>query len=74
MIDIGRKEIEIQCPECRFYNPTFIRQARHRDVIICRGCKRNIRLNDHMNEVREADRQLRKAFEDFEDTLSDFGS
>jgi cell fate (sporulation/competence/biofilm development) regulator YlbF (YheA/YmcA/DUF963 family) len=43
-------------------------------VIICRGCKRNIRLNDHMNEVRKAERQLRKAFEDLEDTLSDFGN
>ena len=74
MIDIGREEIEIQCPGCHFYNPIFIRQARLRDVIICRGCKRNIRLNDHMNEVRKAERQLRQAFEDLEDTLSDFGS
>lgn len=74
MIDIGREEIEIQCPECRFYNPIFIRQARLRDVIICRGCKRNIRLNDHMNEVRKAERQLRKAFQDLEDTLASFGN
>ena len=74
MIDIGRKEIEIWCPKCHFYNPILIRQARLRDVVICRGCKRNIRLNDHMNEVRKAERELNKAFKSLEDTFSNFGS
>jgi hypothetical protein len=74
MIDIGREEIEIQCPGCHFYNPIFIRQARLRDVIICRGCKRNIRLNDHMNEVRKAERQLKTASENLEDAFSDLGN
>lgn len=58
---IDGAEIEIPCPECGFFNPIWIRQARLRDVIICRGCKRNIQLDDHMNEVRKSERAVREA-------------
>jgi hypothetical protein len=54
-------KVDIPCPRCAFFNPIFIRQARLRDVIICRGCKSNIQLDDHMNEVRVAERQIRRA-------------
>lgn len=60
MIDIGGYEIELRCLRCGFYNPIYIKQARLRDVIICRGCKTNIQLDDHMNQVRKAEREIRK--------------
>jgi hypothetical protein len=61
-IDIDSFEIEIECPQCGFYNPICMKQARLLDVIICRGCKRNIQLNDSMNTVRKARRQILEQF------------
>lgn len=64
MLDLDTIEIELQCPECGFYNPILIKQARLRDVIICRGCKSNIRLDDQMNTVRKAVRDVNQAVSD----------
>ena len=70
MIDIGEYEVEIQCPRCNFYNPIYLKQARLRDVIICRGCKVNIQLQDEMNQVRKAERNLRKQFDQLASSLN----
>lgn len=69
MIDFNKHEIEIQCPECSFYNPIWLKQARLRDTVICRGCKANIRLDDQMNETRKAIRSIRRAMSEFGETL-----
>ena len=69
MINFDKHEIEIQCPECSFYNPIWLKQARLRDVIICRGCKSNIQLDDQMNETRKAIRSMRKAIAELEKTI-----
>lgn len=62
--DIDGCEVEIDCPRCQFANPIWLKQIRLRDVIICRGCKRNIQLEDQMNTFRKAreniDRQMRQ--------------
>lgn len=68
-IDIDSAEVEIKCPNCGFYNPIWIKQARLRDTIICRGCKVNIQLDDSMNEVRKARRSVRRAVKEFERQL-----
>ena len=61
---IDSAEIDIDCPRCGFTNPIWMRQARLRDVIICRGCKSNIQLDDQMNEVRKAVRSVDSAIRD----------
>ena len=61
MINIDKHEVDFQCPNCSFYNSIQIKQARLRDVVICRGCKSNIRLDDQMNETRKAVRTIRRA-------------
>ncbi len=58
---IDSAELDVACARCRFLNEVTIRQARTRDVVICRGCKGNIQLDDHMNQVRVAERQIREA-------------
>lgn len=63
-MDIDSSEIEIECPNCQFYNMIWIKQARLRDVIICRGCKSNIHLDDSLNEVRKARHRIKAAFND----------
>lgn len=66
MIDIDNQTIQFKCPLCGFYNAIFFKQARLRDVIICRGCKVNIQLDDQMNECRKAEEAVRKAIEELE--------
>ncbi len=69
MINLDNESIEFPCPRCGFYNAIFFRQARLRDVVICRGCKSNIQLDDRMNECRKAERAFRKAMQELEKTL-----
>ena len=70
MIDIDRFEFEIECPKCNFSSKIFFRDARLRDVFICRGCKANIQLDDHMNECRKARTQIAAAMRELNETLS----
>lgn len=65
MINLDKHTIEIQCPKCRFYNKIFLRQVRIRDVMICRGCKINIQLEDFMNEYRKAKRRIGTTLQEF---------
>ncbi len=53
-VNIDNFELEVDCPNCGFANPIWLRQARLRDAVICRGCKGNIQLDDGMNIVRKA--------------------
>jgi hypothetical protein len=53
-MNIDSFELEIECPGCGFANPIWIKQARLNDVVICRGCKANIQLDDEMHTVRKA--------------------
>jgi hypothetical protein len=71
MIYVGNYEIDIQCPRCDFYTSIFIKQARLRDVVICRGCKNNIQLEDHMNQVRKAERDIKRQSDQLFDSMDD---
>lgn len=72
MIDLDRVSLDIPCPQCRFENDIIYRQARLRDVLICRGCKANIRLDDHMNQCRKARQEVSRAIQELEQTLASF--
>jgi len=71
MTDIDKITIEFQCPKCGFYNKIFFKQARLRDVIICRGCKNNIQLDDQMNECRKAEQAIKRAMQWVEESFED---
>jgi len=66
---IDNVPVSTPCPLCGFENDFTIKQARLRDVIICRGCKANIQLDDQMNECRKAARNVDRAIQDFQDSL-----
>lgn len=70
MINLDRFEFEVECPRCGFATKIFYRDARLRDVVICRGCKANIQLDDHMNECRKARRQINAAMQELEGALA----
>jgi len=69
VLDLDRLTVEAKCPRCGFYNPLFFKQARLRDVLICRGCKANIQLNDQMNTWRKAVRSFRRQMRELEEQL-----
>jgi hypothetical protein len=66
---IDKTPVSVACPICEFHNTFTIKQARLRDMIICRGCKANIQLDDGMNECRKVTRQIERAITEFEDSL-----
>jgi hypothetical protein len=70
VFDLDKQSVDFQCPQCGFYNSFLIKQARLRDVIICRGCKANIHLDDGMNETRKAVRSIKKALEHLYETVN----
>lgn len=63
---LDRYNVEFACPGCGFYNMAFLRQVRLHDVVMCRGCKASIQLEDYMGELRKAEQRLRRAIEDVE--------
>lgn len=74
MIDLDKYEIDFRCPKCGFYNEVYIKQVRVRDVIICRGCKTNIRLDDQMNQVKKAVREINRSMSKLEKTFNKLSS
>lgn len=67
--NIDRQRIYIQCPQCNFWARPFLRQVRHRETIVCGGCKSNIRLDDHLGGFRKAQRQISRALDELESQL-----
>jgi hypothetical protein len=58
MFDLDHAEFEFPCPECQFVNSATLRQVRLGDRVICRGCKKPVRLVDKDTSVHNASRRL----------------
>jgi transcription initiation factor IIE alpha subunit len=68
-INLDRKRVYIHCPRCNFWARPFLRQIRHRETIVCAGCKSNLRLVDHLGSFPKAQRQMNRALEDLKEQL-----
>lgn len=68
-LDIDSFTVDVECPRCAFFNPISIKQTRVRDVIICRGCKSNIQLDDGMNSVRKSRQDIRRQYKALQETI-----
>ena len=68
-INLDRERIYIHCPRCNFWARPLFRQIRHRETIVCGGCKSYIRLDDHLGTLRKAQQQVNRALEELEDGL-----
>jgi len=44
MFDLDKSTIDFKCPSCEFPNTATVREFRFGLTVLCRGCKRNIRL------------------------------
>ena len=69
VLNLDTFDFDLQCPQCGFHNPATIKQARLRDAVICRGCKATIRLDDQMNECRNAVRRVRRSLRELEEQI-----
>jgi len=69
-INLDKIEVKVNCPRCQFSNPIWLKQARLRDVIICRGCKANIQLDDSMNTVRKGIRSFHRALDQLHESIN----
>lgn len=66
---IDNTPVSAACPLCGFFNSFTIKQARLRGILICRGCKGNIHLDDDMNECRKVTRQIERAIAEFHESV-----
>jgi len=64
VINLDAHEVTFTCPRCRFHNSARLKQVRLRDVVICRGCRGNIQLDDFMNSYRRARLSIEHALDD----------
>lgn len=70
--DLDKMTFDIACPQCEFLVSVRYRDARFHDVLICRGCKANLRLDDNMNQFRKARVQFIKALQKLSASLGKF--
>ena len=71
LVNLDRQRIYIECPRCAFFARPFLRQVRHRETVICGGCKANLRLDDHLGSYRKAERKLRSALDEINEAFKD---
>lgn len=73
MLKLDNHRVDISCPRCKFLNKVSLKQVRIGDIVICRGCKINIRLEDHRRSTHKANRELQRAMNAMFDELSKIG-
>ena len=70
MIDLDPITIELCCPRCGFFSDVTIKEIRLGGIIVCRGCKGNLRLVDYMGEVNKARKVFLKSISKLTEMLS----
>src|SRR5262249_4337868 len=68
-INLDRFTVAVECPRCGFENSIRLKQARLRDVVICRGCKVNVQLDDGMNSVRKVRWKIQRSMRDLTEAI-----
>ena len=71
LVNLDRHRIYITCPRCSFFARPYLRQVRHRETIICGGCKANLRLDDYLGSYRTAERKLRRELDEITEAFKD---
>lgn len=58
MPDFDKYSIEVDCPYCKLDTWVTIGEIKRNDFTICRGCHRNIILEDHLGSVTRGFRNI----------------
>ena len=68
-LNLDYRRLDIECPQCDFPMRVFLRQVRVHDIVVCGGCKANIRLVDYMGTLQNAIRNTNTALLELERSL-----
>ena len=69
MFDFGELTIQFECPKCGFPNEATTSQFGNEEVVICRGCKEDIHLVDHLGSVKKAEGEVKKSVDELGEAL-----
>jgi transposase-like protein len=58
--ELDRRVIDVPCPRCELETPVQLGEIRRGDIIICRGCHSNVRLEDELGGMHRARVRLRR--------------
>lgn len=72
-IRIDSLEVDISCPECKAQNKVSLGQIEREETIQCSNCGIAINLRDKDGSVRKGTRDIQRALDDLDRTLSRFG-
>lgn len=70
MLDFDNMAVEIACPRCGYYEQTTLGEMRLDGVIICGGCKVNIRFRDYRGELSTALETFDKALNSLQRSIT----
>jgi len=70
MINLDEAKININCPKCGFANSVTLGDIRVQKVIICRGCKVNIRLVDKNASLNKVKKDIDDSIESLKKSLN----
>lgn len=63
-MDLDKVAIDINCPECEFYNSVTLGDVANGASIICVGCLKTIQLVDGNGDTTRATSEVNQAFND----------
>ena len=72
-IRIDSLEVDIPCPQCEAQNKVSLGQIEREETIQCSNCGVAINLRDKDGSVRRGTRDIQRALDDLDRTLSRFG-
>lgn len=64
--NLDKHWISIPCPVCDMETPVTLGAVRLGDVVVCRGCHANIRLQDHLGALHRFERRFVKMLQSME--------
>jgi len=72
-LGLDRISMDATCPRCQLQTPFFLRDVRLGRVLVCRGCRVNIALNDYLGGYERTRKRLTRSMDDLVKTLSRLG-
>ncbi len=70
MFDLDHATFTFACPECHFSNSATVQQVRIGSRLICRGCKRELRLVDKNGSFKRSRRRISEELASLSEVLN----
>jgi peptide subunit release factor 1 (eRF1) len=69
MFNIEKSMVEIPCPECNYKNKVSLKDIAKEKTIICRGCKKQIKLTDGEKSTKRTIKSVNNSMNEFNNTI-----